>query len=82
MFEAEMERAIEGLEEEARFHAWLSYGVEKGWVSDVSCSTHDMIPMRNWEALEFEEGNDPCVPVVRVWLDGMPSDEEYVPWDR
>ncbi len=63
-------------EESMGFHEWLAYGVEQEWVSLPVCDTHDGIPMRVWEAQEWEAGADPCIVVMRLWNDGMPSDEE------
>lgn len=40
--------------------AWLLYGQEKGWVSDIFCNTHDTYPMTDEEMQEWEDGGDPC----------------------
>lgn len=58
------------------FDDWLSQGIDKKWISEPVCDTHDGIPMRGWEAEEWDAGNDPCVVVVRIWEDGMPDDDE------
>ena len=48
--------------------AWLQQGIEKGWISDGFCYTHDGDPyMTAEEEAEWEEGGDPCSPVVK-WL--------------
>jgi hypothetical protein len=47
---------------------WLQFGIEKGWVSDSYCATHDG-GSQYWteeEMLEWEEGGDPCQVVIRV----------------
>lgn len=60
------------------FGDWLTYGIERGWVSDIVCDTHDGIPLTDEEEDQWEEGGDPCAPVVRVWgEDGSP--EPWVP---
>lgn len=50
------------------FWAWLKVGQDKGWISEGVCQTHDGVPMTDEEEAEFEDGGDPCVPVIRVWL--------------
>lgn len=52
---------------EEDFWAWLAVGVEKGWVAEGVCQTHNVVPMTEEEVADFEEGGDPCIPVVRVW---------------
>jgi hypothetical protein len=46
---------------------WLEIGIGRGWISEVVCSTHDLVPLTKEEAGFFEDGLDPCVPAVRVW---------------
>ena len=47
---------------------WLQKGIDKGWVSDGFCMTHDGDQyMTAEEEQEWEEGGDPCCPVVK-WL--------------
>jgi hypothetical protein len=47
---------------------WLNVGVDKGWVSSPVCSTHDGFPLTENEESWFEDGDDPCVAVVRLWV--------------
>ena len=35
------------------FEIWLTNGVERGWVSEVFCDTHDGAPMSDEEMQEF-----------------------------
>lgn len=49
------------------FDAWLSHGIEQGWVSEGHCDTHDRMPVTDEEEAAFDEGGDPCIPVLRVW---------------
>lgn len=56
------------LAERDEFWTWLSIGQERGWVSDGVCETHEGVPMSDGEVEEFDEGHDPCIPVIRVWL--------------
>ena len=47
---------------------WLQKGIDNGWVSDGFCFTHDGDPyMTAEEEQEWEEGGDPCCPVIK-WL--------------
>lgn len=47
---------------------WIQYGLDKGYV-ETFCYMHDSAPMEEWEAKDYEEGSDPCIPTLRVWLD-------------
>ena len=45
---------------------WLSHGIEKGWITEPFCNTHDGDPyMTDEEEQEWEEGGDPCCHVVK-----------------
>lgn len=49
------------------FSIWLNNGVERGWISNVQCATHEGIdPISEEEVKEWEEGGDPCQFVVRI----------------
>lgn len=48
-------------------HEWLEYGVEKGYCTPVCCATHDGIPDTEEEQKAWDEGYDPCAPIVRLW---------------
>lgn len=46
---------------------WLQVGIDKGWVTEPFCYTHDGDPyMTEEEEKEWEEGGDPCAPVIKV----------------
>jgi hypothetical protein len=46
---------------------WLQIGIDKGWVSDPFCYTHDGDPyMSEEEEKEWEDGGDPCCPVLKI----------------
>lgn len=49
------------------FEEWLNFGVEKGWVSDIFCNTHDGGPMTDEEDEAWSNGEDPCTFHIRVW---------------
>jgi hypothetical protein len=56
--------------EEKEFGIWLTNGIERGWVSDPYCHTHDggYQFMSEEEIEEWEEGGDPCEHVVRIFI--------------
>lgn len=49
------------------FAKWYEHGVKMGWVTEGFCYTHDGDPfMTDEESQEWEEGGDPCMPVLKV----------------
>jgi len=57
-------------DEEKEFGIWLTNGIERGWVSDPYCHTHDggMQYMSEEEIEEWEAGGDPCEHVLRILM--------------
>ena len=51
------------------FDEWMAYGIKKGWCGPPVCYTHDGLPMSEQEDVEFGEGQDPCIYVVRMYDD-------------
>jgi len=51
------------------FDEWLTYGVGKGYCSAPVCNTHDGLPSSEEEDAQWEDGGDPCVPAVRLYVD-------------
>lgn len=47
----------------------IEFGHNRGWISGIECGTHNGAPMTAEEIEEFEDGGDPCIPVIRPWLD-------------
>lgn len=48
-------------------YAWLQVGIDKGWVTEPFCYTHDGDPyMTEEEEKEWEDGGDPCAPVLKL----------------
>ncbi|WP_395772556.1 hypothetical protein [Arenimonas sp.] len=45
---------------------WLDYGLSRGWCSTSFCSTHDLGPITADEESALDDGDDPCMPVVRL----------------
>jgi len=56
--------------EEQEFGIWLRNGIERGWVSDPYCHTHDggYEYMSEEEIEEWEAGGDPCELVTRIFI--------------
>ncbi|NDB82069.1 MAG: hypothetical protein EB127_04910 [Alphaproteobacteria bacterium] len=56
--------------EEQEFGIWLRNGIERGWVSDPYCHTHDggYEYMSEEEMKEWEAGGDPCELVIRIFI--------------
>jgi hypothetical protein len=49
------------------FEIWLENGIERGWVTEPFCNTHDGDPyMNEEEQKEWEEGGDPCQVVLKI----------------
>ena len=48
------------------FEIWLDNGIERGWVTEPFCNTHEGDPyMTEEEEAEWESGGDPCQVVVK-----------------
>ena len=56
--------------EEQEFNIWIQNGIERGWISDPYCHTHDggYEYMSEEELEEWEAGGDPCELVVRIFI--------------
>lgn len=52
---------------DAEFEIWFKNGIDRGWISQPFCDTHEGPPMSEEEAKQWEEGGDPCTFHVRVW---------------
>ena len=48
------------------FEIWYENGVERGWISEVFCNTHEGPPLTDEEAQEGGQGGDPCSFHVKV----------------
>lgn len=49
------------------FEAWLLLGIKRQWVSDVVCERHEGLPWSQQETAAWQEGDDFCVPALRVY---------------
>lgn len=54
---------------ETHFDAWIEFGMRKGWCGPPICSTHDGIPYSEEEEEQWNEGEDPCAHVIRLYDD-------------
>lgn len=56
--------------DEEEFGIWLSSGIDKGWVTEPFCSTHDggYSYMSEEEIEEWDAGGDPCQHVIRIMI--------------
>ena len=48
------------------YNDWLELGIERGWCSQVTCSTHETVMTDDELEQYWEEGDDVCVFVVRL----------------
>jgi hypothetical protein len=54
------------------FFEWRDLGMEKGWISEPFCNTHNGDPfMSEEEEKEWEEGGDPCLVVFKIFEDNI-----------
>jgi hypothetical protein len=54
------------MSEDLDIRDWLKIGIDKGWVTEAFCNTHDGDPyMTNEEEADWEDGGDPCMHVVK-----------------
>lgn len=49
------------------FDEWLLAGMRNGWCGPPVCSTHDGVPMSSGEEEVFDDGDDPCISVIRLY---------------
>lgn len=57
---------------------WIEYGQAQGWISPIHCATHDGVPYSVDGAQQWEEGYDPCEPIVRLWQEGDVPAPQFV----
>jgi hypothetical protein len=53
--------------EDKEFEIWINNGIERGWITEPFCNTHDGDPyMTEEEQQEWEDGGDPCQVVFKI----------------
>ena len=54
-------------ENHLEFRIWLENGIERGWVTEPFCNTHEGDPYMSEEEMEeWDQGGDPCQVVIKV----------------
>ena len=54
-------------ENKMTFDEWIKLGYDEGFCSPPVCSTHDGVPTTATEDEEWEDGEDPCMHIVRLY---------------
>lgn len=49
------------------FDIWLEVGIRRGFIGAPVCHTHDGVPTSAEEDEAFEEGDDICLHVLRLY---------------
>jgi hypothetical protein len=53
--------------EDKEFEIWINNGIERGWITEPFCNTHDGDPYMTEEEQEgWEAGGDPCQVVFKI----------------
>lgn len=58
------------------FFEWRDLGIANKWISDPFCDTHDSGYMTEEEEVAWENGEDPCMSVFRIWEDNIETDSD------
>jgi hypothetical protein len=53
---------------------WRDLGIANGWISEPFCDTHDSGYMTDEEEQAWENGEDPCMMVFRIYEDKIETD--------
>lgn len=51
------------------FDTWLAQGMAQGWCGPAVCQTHDGTPISEVEEGDFDDGDDPCLHIIRLYPD-------------
>jgi hypothetical protein len=49
------------------YFEWRDLGIARGWISEPFCDTHDAGPITEEEEEAWENGEDPCMFVFRIY---------------
>ena len=62
------------------FWNWVQQGVSRGWVDPPTCDTHEPYRRTLDEQQQWDEGEDPCATVMRVWFpeDAPPYEDDVL----
>ena len=47
---------------------WITYGIAKGYCTDVTCVTHLGLSNTKEEEKAWDDGYDPCIFGLRLWI--------------
>jgi hypothetical protein len=53
---------------------WRDLGIANGWISEPFCDTHDVKFLTKEEEQAWENGEDPCMMVFRIYEDKIETD--------
>jgi hypothetical protein len=53
---------------------WRDLGISNGWISEPFCDTHDAKFLTDEEEQAWENGEDPCMMVFRIYEDNIEVD--------
>jgi len=53
---------------------WRDLGIANGWISEPFCDTHDVKFLTEEEEQAWENGEDPCMMVFRIYEDKIETD--------
>ena len=56
------------------FFEWRDLGIANKWISEPFCDTHDTGYMTDEEEQAWENGEDPCMMVFRIYEDKIETD--------
>jgi hypothetical protein len=56
------------------FDEWLKIGLDEGFIGPPVCHTHDGLPASQEEEESFDQGDDICVHVLRLYYDAEHKD--------
>lgn len=51
------------------FEDWLIIGVQNNWIGPPICYTHDGLPTSADEDRQYDDGDDPCLHILRLYQD-------------
>ena len=47
---------------------WIEIGQQSGYCSEGQCGIHEGPPVTESENELMEQGEDPCIPIMRIWV--------------
>ena len=63
----EIKNILDDISSYEEFEIWLNNGIDRGWITEPFCNTHEGDPfMTEEESEEWEAGGDPCQVVIKI----------------